>query len=143
MLRADVGLVVRLILAFALWNVLALYLLPAYSKLLVPVAQWILDALHPHDAQFSFLADYPTVEWEVTRLSSALGAEQTSFRLLTYNLVLYLSALTALRARPLKRIGVLLATGLPVLWVFHLADVLLAVESKGVASYLRCLFQSC
>ena len=130
MLRADVGLVVRLILSFGLWNAVALYLLPAYSQLLVPVAQWSLDVLHPHDAQFSFLGHYPTVEWEVTRFSQALGTEQTSFRLLTYNLVLYLTALTALRAQPLKRMGVLLATGLPVLWVFHLADLLLAVESK-------------
>ena len=115
MLRADVGLIVRLTLAFAFWNVVAMYLLPAYSKLLVPVAQWSLDALHRHDAQFSFLAYYPTVEWEVTfPFSQALGKEQTSFRLLTYNLVLYLSALTALCAQPLKRVGLLLATGLPV-----------------------------
>lgn len=130
MLRADVGLIVRLTLSFVLWNLLALYLLPAYSGLLVPVARWSLDVLHPHDAQFSFLAHYPTVEWEVTRLSQALGREQMSFRLLAYNLVLYLTALTGLRDQPLKRVGILLATGLPVLGVFHLADLLLAVESK-------------
>ena len=129
-LHADVGLIIRLTLSFAFWNLLALYLLPVYSHLIVPVAQVTLDAFRPHDTQFTFLASYPTLEWEITRLSQSLGKEQTSFRLLTYNLVLYLTALTTLRGQTLKDVGVLLATGLPVLYVFHLADLLLAIESK-------------
>ena len=130
MSRVDVGLVVRLILAFVLWNLLALYLLPAYSFLLVPVAEGILDTIQPHDTQLAFLARYPTVEWEVTRFSQTLGKEQTSFRLIAYNLVLYLTALSALRGQPVTVLGILLATGLPVLYIFHLADLLLVVESK-------------
>ena len=129
-LHSDIGLVVRLTVSFAVWNLLAVYLLPVYSHLVEPVAQVILEVLRPHDTQFTFLASYPTLEWEITRLSQSLGKEQTSFRLLTYNLVLYLTVLTALRGQALKDVGVLLATGLPVLYVFHLADLLLAIESK-------------
>ena len=119
----------RLALAFVLWNLLAVPVLPAYARLVVPVVQWVLQALQPHDAQIVFTEVYPRVVWQVDRLSQVRD-ESASFRLLAYNLVLYLSLLTAVSRVRLQDRAALLLSGLPVFFAFHGVDLLLAVESR-------------
>jgi hypothetical protein len=119
----------RLALAFSAWNLLAIPLLPMYAQLVVPFARWGLEALGPHDTQVLFTDVYPYVKWHFYN-PAQMREESVSFRLLSYNLILYLSLLTVLRSVPLWHRAILLLSGLPVLFVFHGVDLLLVVESK-------------
>lgn len=128
-LRPEWRFGLRLVLAFSLWNVLVLPLLPAYARLVVPFAQWSLKVLRPHDAQVVFTDVYPHVKWQVTYLSQVRD-ESVSFGLLVYNLILYLSLLTTIpRVRWTHR-SILLLSGLPILFLFYGIDLVLIVESK-------------
>ncbi len=60
----------------------------------------------------------------------ALARQQTSFRLLAYNLTLYLSLLTAIPSLSIKRRLLLAATSLPLVVGLHVLDLALVVESK-------------
>jgi hypothetical protein len=119
-----------LLLAFPAWVFLIGPLLPSYAKAVVPTAQWALNGLQLHGAWVTFAETCPDVRWHVVHPSLELGEDSVSFRLLTYNLILYLALLTAVpRLRLVARL-VLLATALPVFWAFHVLDLLLLVESR-------------
>jgi hypothetical protein len=127
-LRLEWRLILRLVLAFAAWNILAAWLLPEYARVVVPAAQWVLHQLHLHDAQATFTEIYPNVRWQVSHRLHGQD-EYVSFRLLAYNLILYLALLSAIPTWRRHRIALLL-TGLPLLFVFHVVDLLLVVESR-------------
>ena len=118
-----------LALAFVVWVLLLDPILPIYARVVVPVAQWVLQGLEPHGATISFGKSFPKVEWQVG-LPTQRVDESISFRLLTFNLALYLGLVSALAGLRWKQWAVLLATGLPVLFGFHVVDLLVAVESK-------------
>ena len=128
-LRPDWRFGLRLILAFVLWNFLVLPLLPIYAQLVVPFTWWGLETLQPHDIQVVFTDVYPYVKWQVTHFS-LVQEESISFRLLSYNLILYISLLTAISRVCLWYRFILLMSGLSTLFVFHGVDLMLVVESK-------------
>ena len=119
----------RLILAFVIWNLLVLPLLPMYAQLVVSFAGWGLETLGPHATRIPFTDVYPYVKWQINYLTQ-VREESVSFRLLSYNLILYLSLLTVVPRVPLWHRAILLLSGLPVLFVSHGVDLLLVVESK-------------
>ncbi|OGG50323.1 MAG: hypothetical protein A3F84_06660 [Candidatus Handelsmanbacteria bacterium RIFCSPLOWO2_12_FULL_64_10] len=118
----------ELLLAFAIWSLLAGPLLPAYARAVIPVAQGIIEWLRPHDFSVVFTGIYPDVIWQA-HLPSEVEQGGVSFQLLSYNLILYLTLLTAIPGVRLRGRVVLLLTGLPLLWIFHIVDLLLIVES--------------
>ena len=118
-----------LALAFVVWVLLLEPILPVYARVVVPVAQGVLQGLEPHGATISFIESFPKVEWQVG-LPTQRADESISFRLLTFNLALYLALVTALAGLRWKQWGLLLATGLPVLFGFHVVDLLVVVESR-------------
>ena len=119
-----------LVPAFVAWTLLIGPLLPIYARAVVLVAQQILRELRPHGAQITFTRSYPDVKWQISHPTQGTSDGSVSFRLLSYNLALYLALLTAIpRVRPAYRI-ILLLTGLPLFLAFHMGDLLLTVESK-------------
>jgi hypothetical protein len=119
-----------LLIGFIVWNIAAVYALPIYAQAVVPTAQWVLDNLRLHNTHITFTDVYPYIEWQVNGLSQENHSEQTSFRLLSYNLVLYLTVLTAIPRLLFNHRIVLLLSGLPLIFVFHILDLILVVESK-------------
>jgi len=104
--------------------------LPVYARAVAPVAQGIVRWLRPHDASIVFTDAYPDVKWQVHLPSQDGATDAVSFLLLSYNLILYLALLTAVpRLSPKARI-VLLLTGLPLFFAFHVVDLLMTVESR-------------
>ena len=111
------------------WNLISLPLLPLYGKLVIPAAQALLNLVEPHGATFSFAEAFPTIAWQVTHQSQTFD-HALSFRLLAYNLILYLTALTILpRASVRQRVG-LAISGLPYLFLFHVFDLMMWAESR-------------
>jgi hypothetical protein len=76
------------------------------------------------------------VKWQVHLPSQEGTTDAVSFRLLSYNLILYLALLSAVPRLRLKHQAVLLLTGLPLFFAFHVADLLLTVESR-LLTHLR------
>jgi hypothetical protein len=125
----ELGFSLRLALAFSIWNLLVLPLLPMYAQLVVSLASWGQGILGSHVHQVLFTDIYPHVKWLAKNHMQAPG-ESTSFHLLSYNLILYFSVLTATRRVPMWHRIFFLASGLPVLFFFHGVDLMLVVESK-------------
>ena len=120
---------VLLILAFVIWNLISLPLLPLYGELVVPAAQGLLNLIGPHGARFAFSDVFPTIAWQSTH-QSQIFEHALSFRLLAYNLILYLTALTILpRASVRQKVG-LAISGLPYLFLFHVFDLTMWAESR-------------
>jgi len=119
-----------LLLVFGVWNLLAGPLLPAYARSVTPVAQGTVRWLRPHNADVVFTNAYPDVIWQALLPSQEGVTERVSFRLLSYNLILYLALLSAVPRLRLKHRAVLLLTGLPIFLAFHVADLLTTVESR-------------
>ncbi len=115
-----------LFFAFLMWNLAVTPLMPLYAGLVVPPTQFFLNLIEPHGAVISFADFYPHVQWQTTRTSAA---EQVSFQLVSYNVVLYLTCITALPDTSLRDRG-LIVLGLPVLYLFHIADLAMIVESR-------------
>ena len=119
-----------LLVGFVFWSIAAVYGLPIYAQAVVPTAQRVLDYLQPHNTHITFTDVYPYIKWQVNNLSPERPNEQTSFHLLSYNLVLYLTVLTAIPRLLFKHRIILLLSGLPLIFVFHILELLLVVESK-------------
>ena len=120
---------VPLIIAFVIWNLISLPLLPFYGELVVPAAQGLLNLIGPHGARFAFSDVFPAVTWQVTHQSLSFD-HALSFRLLAYNLILYLTALSVVpRVSMRQRLGLSLS-GLPYLFFFHVFDLMMWAESR-------------
>ena len=120
---------VPLIVAFVAWNLVSLPLLPLYGELVIPAAQALLNLLQPHGATFSFADVFPTITWQSTHQRQTFD-HALSFRLLAYNLILYLTALTIVpRASVRQKVGLALS-GLPYLFLFHVFDLTMWAESR-------------
>ena len=119
-----------LVPSFLVWGLLIHPLLPLYARAVVPAAEVILTQVRPHGSQITFTEMYPSVTWQVENSQIPPKFESTSFRLLTYNLVLYLALLTALPRVRLVRRAVLLLCALPLFYGFHVLDLLLVAESR-------------
>ena len=77
----------KLLLAFAAWNLMAIPALPIYAELVVPTVQALLNLIEPHGARFAFDAEFPSITWQVAHETERFE-HLLSFRLLAYNLVL-------------------------------------------------------
>ncbi len=119
----------KLLLAFAAWNLIAIAALPLYAELVVPTAQALLNLIEPHGARFAFEGVFPTVTWRVTHETKHLE-HLLAFRLLAYNLVLYLTALTVVPRVSNRQRGGFLISGLPFLFGFHVFDLTMWAESR-------------
>lgn len=114
-------------LAFAAFNLVCWPLLPYYGHGLVPAVAAVWNVVAPHDQTLVITETAPRLRW----VWEPLGvAGQISFGLLTYNVVLYLTALAALpgidRAQRLRW----LLAGLFGLFLWHVIDLLLGIESQ-------------
>ncbi|MFC1526324.1 hypothetical protein ACFL6X_05895 [Candidatus Latescibacterota bacterium] len=114
--------------AFAIWSGVAIPVLPLYAQVVVPAASAILRLIEPHGVVLSFTESFPSVTWELDGAPESL--RRVPFRLLAYNLVLYLSVVTAWPRLGAGRRLLVAVTGLPILYLFHVLDLMLAVESR-------------
>ena len=119
-----------LVPSFLAWGLLSHPLLPIYARAVVPLAEGILTEIRPHGSLITFPEMYPSVTWQVENGPFPRQIESTSFRLLTYNLVLYLALLTALPRTGLVKRLVLLLSAFPLFIGFHIVDLLLIAESR-------------
>ncbi|MCH7788695.1 MAG: hypothetical protein IH940_04565 [Acidobacteria bacterium] len=127
MRRLDWRFALLLFFAFLLWNLAVTPVMPLYAGLVVPPTQFFLNLIEPHGAVVNFADFYPYVQWQTTQTSAT---EQVSFQLVSYNVVLYLTCITALPDTSLRDRAVFLSIGLPVLYLFHIADLAMVVESR-------------
>lgn len=120
-------LIARGLIAFCLGNLVCWPLLPVYVHAVTPVATGLWNLLAPHGQALTVLEVTPYLRW----LWLPLGeVGQMPARLLTYNVTLYLAGLAivpGLSWRPRLR---WLASGLGLLFLWHIADLLVAVESQ-------------
>ncbi len=127
--RASARFVVRLLVCFLLLCAISRPLLRLYAGAVVPAASRVLNGLRPHDAAIRFGRTFPHVEWEAISGSKEMRGSE-SFYLLSYNLLLYIALVLSIQRWKTSRRGVIFLTGLPFLYVFHTADLILSVESK-------------
>ena len=121
---------VRLLVAFGLWSWLAVYLLPPYARVVVPVAAGALKLLQPHGLQVSLAVAYPQVSLQFAGPGGEPATGQVPFGLLAYNAVLYLAVLSAWPGPSWRwRLG-FAATAAPVVVLVHAGDLAMAVESQ-------------
>jgi len=123
-----------LVAAYAAWSAAVAPLLPAYARLVTPAAGALLDLLRPHGLEIPLEAAFPEVIWQLDGMPAGLC--RIPFRLVSYNLVLFLALAAVWPALSLGRRALIAAAGLPLLWVFHTVDLCLAVESR-LLTHLR------
>lgn len=120
----------RLLVAFAAWSVLGAFVLPGYSRLVVPATEGVLRWLQPHGLVIALEVEHPYVRWS---FATAPGHEEWGrlpLTLLTYNAVIYLALVSGVPGLPRRwRLG-FAATALPAVFLFHVADLALGVESR-------------
>jgi len=120
----------KLLAAFALWSGIGLYAFPGYAQLVTPATSEVLQALRPHGLDLSLANEYPYVRWGYEEQEQGKQGGRVSFTLLVYNTVLYLSLVSAWAG--LSRWARLLfaVSAAPVIFVFHVVDLGLTVESR-------------
>ena len=120
-------LLARLLAAFAVANLLALPLLPPYAQLTAAAAEWAWNLVRPHSTGLEITQTFPQVAWQWTGALEEVS--DVSFRLIAYNGILYATLLAAIGLGGQQRLlgG---ATGFAFLFVFHIADLMLAIESR-------------
>jgi hypothetical protein len=124
------GLLVRLLLAFALWSWVALYALPLYARVVVPIASRTLHWLRPHGLEVELVEEHPYVALRFRGDSQGEVTGRISFSLLAYNAVLYLAVVSAVPGPSLRWRLRFVAMAAPAALLFHVGDLVLAVESQ-------------
>lgn len=124
--------ILTLCLAFAVWTLAAGWLGAPYARWVLALARWGTDGLYGGTRVLLDMA-YPDIAWTFADASAPLTSGTVSFYLLSYNLVLYLALVTAMPATGAGRRALMALAGLPVFFVFHAADLLLAVESRRLS----------
>ena len=120
-------LAVRGVFAFCLANLVCWPVLPAYVQAVAPVAAGLWDLLAPHGQTLTVIEVTPRLRW----LWEPLGeAGQLPARLLTYNVVLYITALAIVPDLSWRSRLHWLPIGLGLLFLWHVADLLLTAESQ-------------
>jgi len=120
----------RLICFFVVLSLLSRPILSAYARGILPLVQYFTDQLYASDIRIEFSSFYPDVKWQAVFKSQLVLEEGLAFSLISYNLILFLSLLCSLPEVELKHRLIFLVTGSPLIALFHIFDVLLAVESK-------------
>lgn len=119
-----------LLLAFGAWSAVGVYAFPHYAKVVVPATSALLEGVRPHGLDLSLRTEYPYLYWHFTQGASEPQSSHMSFTLQVYNTVLYLTLLTAWPGLSLRGRLVLAATGAPVVFLFQVLDLALAVEGR-------------
>lgn len=125
------GLALRSLLAFAGWNLIVWPLLPLYARAVTPAAASLWNAVTPHGQSLAFGELFPRLLWRCEPLGVA---GELSFPLLTYNLALYLTAVSVAPRVPRATRLLWLAPGLAALFLWHLGDLLLSAETRLLAA---------
>ena len=121
-----------------LWRLLGWFLLlcllsqPAlgtYGFGVATAAETCINLVGRHGVEVTFREVMPRISWAAT-VPAATVAGSLSPHLLTYNGLLYLALVLALPGWTLPARGRLAFTGIPILFLFHVADLMLAVESQ-------------
>lgn len=123
-----------LILAFGLWSAVVAPLLPAYARLVTPVASGLLWLLQPHGLSIDLTIAFPDVTWQLGGMPASLS--RVPFRLVAYNSVLFVALDTVWPGLTVTRRAAVAAAGLALLFGFHVADLCLIVESR-LLTHLR------
>ena len=123
----------RLLGWFLLLCLLSQAALSTYVSGVVVAAETCTNLVGRHGVEVTFREVTPRISWAAT-VSAATVAGSLSPHLLTYNGLLYLALVLALPGwPPLSRVR-LAFTGVPILFLFHVADLMLAVESQLLTS---------
>lgn len=120
----------KLLAAFALWSVIGWYVLPGYARVVIPVTSQLLEWIRPHGVDVSLAEAYPYLHWAFTGDGEVPETGRLPFTLLAYNAVLYLALVTAFPGLSVKGRLLLAVSGVPVVLVFHVADLAMTVESR-------------
>jgi hypothetical protein len=120
----------RLLVAFAVWSVVASYVFPGYSRLVLPTTTAALDVVRPHGLDLVLANEYPSLRWSFT--SPDIGPQEgaLSFTLLAYNTVLYMCLATAFPGLTWRGRLAFVASAAPMVFLFHVIDLGLTVESR-------------
>ena len=120
---------VRLLGAFLLWSLVGWLVFPSYARLVVPTTARVLAWIQPHDIAVELVHESPWVSWRFATEEHGKQFNRRSFGLLVYNTVLYLSLLTAVPRLALRTRLHMAATAAPAVFLFHVVDLSMTVES--------------
>ena len=117
--------------AYAFWTAVSIPMFPVYARIVTSAASTASQMFLGHESAVVITSVYPTVAWHPSGIPapSAEGST-TSFRLLAHNLILYLSILTVLPIGDHTRRAMMAASGLLILFVCHVLDLLIVMESS-------------
>ena len=120
-----------LLAAFGVWVMVGQFLFPVYAaKLVLPTTSAILGWIGPEGVEDLRIADeFPYLSWHYM-LDGQQQMGRISFILFVYNSVLYLTLATALPGLTLKGRLLFGISAAPVMFLFHLADLSLAIEGR-------------
>lgn len=118
-----------LVAAFVTWGLVLSPVMPSYGAVVGALDQWALDGLTLHGTDVTVTGTFPRFEWALTGRDGPIGEDSVSTWLVCYNSALYLSLVTVCFWRTPALALLVAVTGFPFLFLFHTADVLLAVES--------------
>ena len=122
--------ILLVIVGFVGWGAVLSLTVAPYSSAVAVVVQWFLDWTTPHDLSPKVTSSFPRFIWTVVLKDGASAQDSVGTWLVCYNGALYLSLLTVSTARRPVRALLFAASGLPLLFLFHVGDVALAVESR-------------
>ncbi len=120
----------RLLAAFVAWSAVAYLVLPLYMAGVVPATSVLVDLLPSHGAAVKLASQHPWVGCTIQKGDSPAAVEQVSSLVLTYNALIYLALLTAATGLDWRQRGRMAAFGMPCLFVFHIVDLGLTVQSR-------------
>ena len=123
----------RLLAWFLLLCLVSQVGLATYVSCIAGVAKAVLDQTASARGAVGFQQMAPRISW-AARTSAGTLEGSLSAHLLTYNGLLYLALVLAFPGWSLAARGRVVATGIPVVFLFHVADLLLAVESQLLTS---------
>lgn len=127
----DTGRFILLLLAaFVGWGVVLSFVVEPYAAAVGASCQWLLEQGSPHGFSVDLTASFPRFGWSASGPDGIHFRDSVSTWLVCYNGALYLSLLTVCTVRWPRRTLAFAATGLPILFLFHVGDLLLAVESR-------------
>lgn len=112
--------------AFVLWNLLLWPVLPDWADLVARVATALWNLVTPHGQTVAVTSHASTLVLRWTPVGA--GANHNT-GLLTFNVVLYLTAWSAATGVPLRARLRWLIVAMPIIACWHVADLLLTVES--------------
>lgn len=119
----------RVLVAFLLWSLIGGYLFPAYSKVILSSTSSLLEWLRPHGLALSLENEYPYLSWRFD-YGGGPQYERMSFTLFVYNALLFLALVTGLPGLSLRGRLLFVASGAPLIYLFHVVDLSLAIEGR-------------